>query len=387
MRWLLIGVLLAGMAMLAGCGDRDEADTGPRTSLLLFRYDPAREIVTATTMPLAVEGTPTAGQYADALESQPGMSYTPSTSLRLADPQATVTDGALTVNYRQADGLGAMSSAQATQVLAMLEAWWWTPGVRELRLQVKGEPVATLGPLAVTQPLARGFYTFVLQPDTGEVGYLVGSLNPRTPAEALGILQRREIREFPAARGFRPLLPVDATIVPAFDKLADGVLPVNITGAFSPSDHARLAAVVLHFTQFPEITAVRFTFNGETVNELFMRGNLNAPLTPRDLLLPAAVALPATATEAAAVRAAVIAALGKEPAGMGASSTWREWAKVPVYHTLGAETHTYLLRQAAGTYSVQASGANLMVTPDLLQKVPREALIALRVPGWEALAQ
>ncbi len=35
----------------------------------------------------------------------------------------------------------------------------------------------------------------------------------------------------------------------------------------------------------------------------------------------------------------------------------------------------------------QASGANLSVTSDLLRTVPREVLIALRVPGWEALAQ
>ncbi|HEY3418767.1 MAG TPA: GerMN domain-containing protein [Armatimonadota bacterium] len=386
MRWLLLGVMCAGMALLAGCSEKEETAV-PRTSLLLFRYDPAREVVTASTVPLAGKGMPTAQQYADALAAQPGASYAPSASLRLADPQATVADGTVTVNYRQADGLAALSSAQTTQVLAMLEAWWWVPGVRDVRLQVKSAPVAMLGPLAITQPLTRTFYTYVMQPETGEVAYQVGSLTPRTPTEALAILQRREIRQFPATRGFRPLLPVDATITPAFDKLANGVLPVNLTGAFPPAEHARLAALALNFTQFPEITAVRFTSDGATVNEPFMRGNLNAALTPYDLLLPMDVALPATEAEAAAVKTAVSTALGREPAGMGTPIIWREWALVTVTPTAGTPAQTYLLRQTTGTYTVQVSGANLSVTSDLLRTVPREVLIALRVPGWEALTQ
>jgi len=250
MRWGLLYLLLSAALLLLGCGG-EEGPYAPPTSLLTFRYDAARDVVLAATHALRTDEPVTAQRYAEALARRPESGYAPSLTLRLASPEVAVQDDVLTVNYREAAGLGSLASAQVEAVMAALEGWRWVPGVREVRVQALGQPLTALGPLALAQPLAPAYHTYVVQPVTGEVGYLTGGAQPRTLAEAVTLLQRRTIRDTPALQGFRPLLPVGITLTVAADRLENGVQPVELSVNYPRTEVARLAGLVLNLAQFP----------------------------------------------------------------------------------------------------------------------------------------
>lgn len=382
---LLLGCLFG--LLLLGCSEEGEPAPQATTSLLTFRYDAARDVVLATTHALATtDDSVTAQQYATALALRPEVSYAPSTTLRLASPEVTVDNGALTVNYREAAGLQGLASAQVSAVLAALEAWFWVPGITEVRVQANGQPLTALGPVVLEQPMPRRFHTFVYQPATTEVAYLVGSLMPATLAEAVELLQQRQIREFPATQGFRPLLPQESMVTVRADALADGVLPIDLAADFPRVEPSRLAGMVLMFTQFPQVEAVRFTFGGQTVNIPFMRSNLGGPITPYDLLLPAEVGTVAGGQTLQELQSAARAALGQPPASFGPALTWRTWAVITAVPTAGAAPQTLVLQRGPVGYNVVMSGTNLPLAQLLERGVPREAIQALRLPGWEQVA-
>jgi hypothetical protein len=385
MRWNRLcyawGVL--GLFLLASCPDRTDIATPIAITMMTFRYDGARDVVIATTRPLAIAQPVTSQRFANALALASGVSYTPAANLRLANPVPTVNGAVLTVDYRDVAGLGQLASAQVNAILAALEAWWWVPGITEIQLQAAGQPITTLGPLTISQPLRREYHTYVIQPQTGEVGYLVGSLTPPTLTEAVRILRARQISEFPATQGFQPLLPpeIDATT----GTVKDGTLPVNLTAPFSTGQSPRLAGMILMLTQYPEIEAVQYTFAGETTNAPFMRGNLNAPLSSQQLLLPSTVASIATAQQRTGIEAAVVAHLGAQPASIGQALIWRDWAKVAVTPTPGVPVQQYVMHQGAQGYTVQTVDAGAPSDVLLARGVTREAIIAFRLQGWEEL--
>lgn len=384
MRWFLLCCVMISAVLLAGCTEGENGQPMQQTiSMLTFHYDAARDVVIATTRSFAVDGAVTPQRYADALAGLPEATYTPSAAIRMTDPQATFVDGVLTVNYRDVAGLEGLSSAQAVAALAAIEAWFWVPDVTQVRLLFNGQPATVLGPVAITQPLRQAFHTYVLQPATGEVGYLTGALTPADLAAAITILRNRQISTFPAQQGFMPLLPPNVTLTANPSQIVNGVVTVDLGGNFQPTDSARLAGIVLMLTQFPTVLAVRFNFNGETVNAPIMRGNLNAPLRPYDLLLPtaAAVALPAVNDT---VTTAAMKSLDR-PAKFGQALVWKNLALITAQPADTAPL-TMLLKTWDGGYQVLASGPSIPVVQLLQQGVPAEAVVAFRLPGWENLS-
>lgn len=384
MRRILVFVLAIAAVLLAGCPEEENGlPVQQAISMLTFRYDAARDVVIATTRSLVVDGAVTLQRYADALAGLPEAAYTPSNAIRMADPQASFGNGVLTVNYRDVAGLERLSSAQAAAALAVLEAWFWTPEVAQVRLLFNGQPATVLGPVAITQPLRRGFHTYVLQPTTGEVGYLTGALTPADLSAAIAILRNRQISAFPAQQGFTPLLPSNVTLTANPNQIVNGVLTVDLSANFPRTDSVRLAGIVLMLTQFPAVRAVRFIFGGETVTAPIMRGNLSAPLTPYDLLLPAAAAVAAPAVNEA-VKTAAMKSLGR-PADFSQALVWKNLALITAQPADTAPL-TMLLKTWDGGYQVLASGPSIPVTQLLQQGVPVEAVIAFRLTGWENLA-
>jgi len=386
MRWSFVfGFLMAAVLLLAGCPE--EENGLPRQqpiSMLTFRYDAVRDVVIVSTRSLPVEDAITPQRYADALSLLPDASYAPSPTIRMALPQAMVADGVLTVNYREVAGLQQLSSAQAAAALASIEAWWWVPEVREVRLRFNGQPATVLGPVALTAPLQRASHTFVLQPVTGEVGYLVGALMPANLAGAIAILQNRQISAFPATQGFVSLLPANTTLTANPNQLANGVLAADLSANCPRTDNARLAGIVLMLAQFPAVQAVRFTFNGQTVSSPIMRGNLNAPLRPYDLLLPRAAAVAASEVTDA-VKIVVVKSLG-QPAEFGQALVWQNMALITTRPPPEIAPVTFVLKEQEQGYRVLASSPNIPVAELIKQGVPLEAVIAFRLPGWENLA-
>jgi len=386
MRWLFVfGFFISAILLLAGCPEEENGRPMQQSiSILTFRYDAARDVVIATTRSLLVDVAITPQRYADTLSQLPEASYTPSPAIRLANPQATMADGVLTINYREVAGLERLSSAQTVAAFAAIEAWWWVPDVREVRLRFNGHPATVLGPVTLTQPLRQAFYTYVLQPATGEVGYLVGALTPADLAGAITLLRNRQISAFPAQQGFTSLLPSNVTPTANPNQIASGVLAVDLSGNFPRTDNVRMAGIVLMLTQFPTVQAVRFTFDGETINAPFMRGNLNVPLTPYDLLLPVAavVAEPAVTD---AVKTAAVKTLG-QPVEFGQALVWKDLVLITMQPRSDAVPQTFLLKGQEGAYRVMAYGPNLPVAQLLQQGVPFEAVIAFRLPGWENLS-
>ncbi|MHB9130922.1 MAG: GerMN domain-containing protein [Armatimonadota bacterium] len=402
--YLLLGVLM--VMIIAGCGGVENTATVPTVSMLTFRYDAARDVVLVNTSPFMiaqpsevppyaviastqppVEPLPPDGpRYAAALAGLPAASYAPAPNIRLTNPQTTVTDGVLTVNYLTAAGLEQLASAQANQVLAALEAWLWVPGIRQVIIQAQGTPLTRVGPVVVTQPLTPSFHTYTIHSETREVAYMVGSLQPRSIEEAAAILTQRTMRELPASKGFVPLLPLDTTLTVDPTKLSDGVLPVNLSANFSRAEQLRLGALVMTFTQFPNVTAVRFTFGGQTVNENFMRSNLTFPIYPYDLLLTVAAAEVTDASVLRSLQSATTATLQHTPASYGTARAWGDWACITAVMEQGAAPQAFVLKKSPEGYAVIASGP--AVTGELLLKqgMSRDALIALRLPGWETLA-
>lgn len=384
MRWLLLFSVIISAVLLAGCTAEENVRPIQHTiSMLTFRYDAARDVVVATTRAFAADGAVTPQRYADALAGLPEATYTPSAAIRMTDPQATFTEGVLTVNYRDVAGLEALSSAQTSAAFAAIEAWFWVPEVTQVRLLFNGQPATVLGPVAITQPLRQAFNTYVLQPATGEVGYLTGALTPADFPGAITILRNRQISTFPAQQGLMPLLPPNVTLTANPNQVVNGVLTVDLAGNFPRTDSARLAGMVLMLTQFPAVQAVRFTFNGETVDAPIMRGNLNTPLRPYDLLLPAAASI-ATPVVNNAVKTAAMKSLDR-PAEFGQALVWKNLALI---NAKPADTAplTMLLKTWDGGYLVLASGPSIPVAQLLQQGVPVEAVIAFRLPGWENLS-
>lgn len=373
---------------MAGCGTLPPSPTAvpPPTSIVSFQYDAARDVVIAHSTPLTLTNPPTAQNYADALALLPDVSFTVAPTLRLAAPQATVMDDTVTVNYREVAGLQQLAAAQATAMLAALEAWRWVPGVTRVQVLAAGRPLTQLGPLILTQPLTPVYHTYVFQPETGEVGYLVGDLLPANLTQAQDILRRREIRDFPARQGFRPLLPLDTTIAATPDPNHPAVLNVDLSPNFPRMERARLAGLVLEFNQFPTVTAVRFTFGGQLASGMFMRSDLRTALTPYDLLLPAAAALVADEPTATVMRDTATAMLGQIAVNAGPVLVWHEWAALTVTPPADAPPHLFVFRKETTGYAMQIHGARLLTIEMLQRGVPREAIIALRIPGWETLA-
>ncbi len=388
MRGILLYSAVLAVLLLMGCSTEkvEPRRTTERISIPTFRYDAARDVVLVTANPALVSVPIDPQRYATALALLSGAGYTPTAGVRLADPEATLTDSTLTVNYRDSASLAQLSSAQAMAVMAVLEAWFWVPGVRAMSLRVNGEPVRVLGPLAMTQPLRPVYHTYVVQPDTGEIGYLVGAATPGNPTEAIASLRSRVISPLPVQRGFQPLLPADTTLTAAPERMEDGVLSVELSAIVPRQTHPRLAGLVMMLTQFPMVDAVRFTFGGKTVDEPFMRTNLNRAISPYDLLLPGVVAAIPTPEIVAAIRGTVQASLGRAPAAFGVARVWREWAFVTATPTADVAPKTFILRTQHPGFEVKAYGQDLPVTQVLQQGVPGEAIIAFRLPGWEALA-
>jgi hypothetical protein len=364
--WWALGV--GWVLLLGGCQDPQEVET-PGWSVLTFRYDAVRDVVLVATEGPG-RGELTAARYAAELAQQPAVQVTVGAA-RLSAPQATVTDGHLVVDYGEVTGLEGLASAQATAVLAALEAWWWVPGVEAVELRVRGRPLTTLGPVTLGARWRRPLAVYVVQPQTGEVAHLVGGPTPATLAEAVAVLRRREIRRLPATQGFVPVLPPGATLATTALEGDTGVLPVALPADFPRGQSARLAALVLTLTQYPAVHAVRLRMGDEVVRGPVMRGRFDAPLTPYQLLVPAAVARVVSAEEWGMLQAAAPASAA--PRGR----VWREWAALG---EATADAPGLVLQRTAQGYQLLGSP-----TQAVLAGMPLEALVALRAPGWERL--
>ena len=391
LRWFCWIIPLALVLGCAGCQGKEETAAAQTryASALTFRYDAARDVVLATSHPVSFAAAPgqTAApsqRYLDTLAALPETAYAPAADLRLADPAAMLANGVLTVNYRDVNGLERMNGTQATAALAACEAWAWTPEVREVRLQAAGKPLIALGTQTISQPLKRPYATYVVQPQTGEIGHLAGGPAPATLAEAVVLLNKRQLRAH-AAPGFLPLLPPEVELFADLGHLDNRTLAVDPSPDFSTTEHARLAGLVLMLAQFPEVDAVRFTFGKLTVTQRMMRGDLEKPLSPYDLLLPPAATV-AENTAAAAIKKAAQSGLSRPPLSVSPPLVWREWAAVTIAPAKSAPEQTVLLNQDAAGYAVTITGERLLARQAMLHDVPRDAILALRLPGWEGVA-
>lgn len=435
MRWwaLVIG-MLAGMLMVVGCSD-PAAQPPVTISLLTFLYDPQRQVALAVTRDVVISPagdfitsmpvnmatasptmTPTqpystnhpsgtmdyrierqdygvvaparapyfippvgAQEYANALANLPQMNLMPAPGVSFANPVPTVTDGALSVNYLTLAGLDQLSVEQASPIFVSLESWWWVPGVHCLTLLINGNPLKVLGPYTFCTPLQRSLYTFLVQGDTGEVGYQIDAPYPANLADALDILAKRELALTPATQGFIPLIPPDVNFTAYVGNITNGVLTFDLSTCFDTKDQYRLAGLVLMLTQFPEVSAVQFAFNGQIVDAPFMRANLNQPLTATDLILPTTVGMLPCVAELNAIQNTVQASLGHSPASMDNALVWQQWASVQVVPTQGATSLLYVMRKVGDHYAVFASGTDLKAEQLLRQGMPHEAIIALHL--------
>jgi hypothetical protein len=375
-------LVLCALAWVLGCTEPPaDGPPQPPISLLTFRYDAARDVVIAHTVSLPTTVPLTAQRYANALASRPDTTYAPAPALRLAHPIPRVTDGTLTVDYRDVAGLDGFSAAHSQGALAALEAWRWTPGIDRVTILAAGEPLLELGPTPVADPFAPGYHTFVVHPETGEVGYLPGTPRPDSLDDALDILRRRDA--FTAGAGFEPLLPANARLTADPRQMQDSFLTVQLTGVLPGAEHARLAGIVLMLTQFPQPHAVRFTFNGAVSPEPFMRTALDDIISPYALLLPEEAGTPADAETRVALRETITARMGRAPASTGPARVWRDWAVVPVKLTPQGGTQLFLLQRRDDAYTVVHGGPTLPTGDLLTRQVPRDAIVALRLPGWE----
>ncbi len=377
-------LVLLGVLWVLGCAE--PPSPGPPTppiSLLTFHYDAARDVVLAHTVSLPTTVPLTAQRYADLLATRADVRYAPAPGLRLSDPVPHVTDGAMTVDYHDVAGLAQFNAVQTEAVLAALEAWCWVPGVGTVSITANGAPLTALGSLVLTDPLTPRYHTYVVQTDTGEVGYLPGSPTPADLDDGLDILRRRDA--FTAPAGFQPLLPAGVKLTADPARMTDDFLDVDLQGLLPGTEHLRLAGMILMLTQFPKPHAVRFTFGGVVSSEPFMRTTLDDILTPYALLLPEPTGSLADAETQAALRTAITARLGHTPAYVGPARVWRDWAVLPVKLTPDGVTLLYVLQLRDGGYTVVQGGPNLPVGDLLARQVPRDAIVALRLPGWEQM--
>jgi len=432
--WMLACGLMAVSIFVAGCGD-PAAGPAVTVSLLTFHYDPSRDVALATTRDAVVSpstsfitSTPvmmkvappevtipskpystvvssrfpninrtyavvspgrlpkfgpyvSPQEYADLIAPLPVMSFCFGPDTRFANPCPTAKANVLTVNYRNV--CGTFTCDEATAIVASLETWWWVPSVCTYHFQADGKPIKNIGGYFIGDPWQHTFHTFVVQEQTGEIGFLVSGLHPRNLKEGLDILASRDICPTPAAKGFVPMLPPGVNFTAYINEIKDGVLPFDFSGSCPTNDKFRMAAIILMLTQFPGVNAVQFYFNGQIIDQPFMRSNLNRPLTAADLILPTTVALLPETGVNACLRTSVQASLGREPAFYGDSLVWGNWACMQVVPEKGGSGRTYILHKTDETYQVFASGTDLSPVRLLRDGMPREAIIALRLPHWE----
>jgi len=259
--------------------------------------------------------------------------------------------------------------------------------VRQARFQVRGEPMALPELAPFPQPMPPAYHTYVAQPVTGEVMHLVDLHLVETLPEAISALQTRAISESAMTQGLHPLLPAGMTLAADPATIEDGVLTVNLADGTGRDLDANLAGMVLMLAQFPEVSAVQFTFKDAKVDRPFMRGNLNAPITPYQLLLPAEVATLATQAQFAAIQQAVQAEVGRVPVTLRALRVWRNWAAVAVtLEGADAQQTVLLQRDNDGTYAVRMNAVN-PTAMQIRDALPADAIIALRLPGWDDAAK
>ena len=260
MRWwaMALGVLL-GMLLLAGCSE-PPAQPPVTISLLTFRYDHSRNMALALTrdavispmgtvttsrpvvmknvpigvvpqQPYSLDTTnyPTANpqerqdyatvspsytptfappigplDYANALAGLPEMSIAPSMCCCFNSPIPTVCGKVLTVNYSTPCDPGEISEEDATPVLVSMEAWWWVPYICDVHLRANCEPLTELGPFTFHDPWEREYHTYLVQRQTGEVGYEFDAFGPQDLMDALQILAQQDIGSVPAMNRFYP---------------------------------------------------------------------------------------------------------------------------------------------------------------------------------------
>lgn len=435
MRWwaITLGALAATLA-LAGCSSQPASGPEQVVTLLTFQYDPSRDVVLATTRdsvispsqnfvtstpvntpapPYTVPSVPYSTQhtqndrqdyavlsppriprmnpavpaqvYANALASLPIMSFNFPPDIRLMNPTATVNGSTLYVNYCLAEGLDEITCCEATTILGAFESWEWVPGILQVYITAHGEPLTALGPFTFKQPMPRSYHTYIVQSQSNEVGYCFGTLNPGCLNDALGILARREICEIPASKGFVPLIPPDVAFTADVEHISDGILPFNVTDGFPSGDSGRIGGLVLMLTQFPEDSAVQFSFCGRRVDTRYMRGSLDRPFTVGQLLLPTSVAMIPCLPVCSAINNATQISLGRAPYAFGNALVWEDWASQMVVPDKDAAPRLYILHKQEDNYTVFASGPSLSPLQLLQQGMPKEAIIALRLPHWEAV--
>lgn len=437
--WAIVPCALLGMLWLAGCSE-PPAQPPVTLSLLTFRYDPSWNMAIAITRDAVISpmGTvttstpvvmktapigvvsqqsyslpttnyPTANpqerqdfatiapsytptfaspalgplDYANALASLPEMSIAPSMFCSFNSPIPTVCGKVLTVNYTTPCDPENLSEAEATAVLVSMEAWWWVPYICDVHLQANCEPLTELGPFTFHDPWEREYHTYLVQEQTGEVGYEFGAPGPADLAEAMQMLAQQDIGMGPATKGFTPLIPpeVTCTVYPSCG--TDGVLRCDLSGNFPISDRFRLAGLVMMLTQFPCINAVQFTFCGRILDYCFMRSNLNKPLTVTDLILPSTVAMPPSLACLHLMQCSAQQALGYTPASYGDAQVWQQWATLHVVPAPGVNAQLCVLHKVGDAYQVLSYGADLDPRQLLQQGMPRDAIIALQLPHWE----
>jgi hypothetical protein len=211
------------------------------------------------------------------LARQPEVGYCdPAKGYAFGDPAVTRDHDVLAVDYRRVDLCANHDGTLFTGLRAVQEAWYWLPGVRALTLTRQRQEISPLaGELSPAQ------YLYVGHPVTGEVGHLQG-IAVKDPAQAQELLTRQVLDYPAAAAGFAPLVPPGVTLRVGTPD-AHGVVTLDLPQSFPWHDAWRLNGLVLTFTQFPAISAVRFTAAGRTMWRSVGGVWLSRPITPLQL--------------------------------------------------------------------------------------------------------
>ncbi len=321
--------------------------------------------------------------YAIALAALPEMSIAPSMFCSFNTPLPSVCSKVLTVNYTTPCNPEDINEVEARAVLVSMEAWWWVPYICDVHLLANGEPLTELGPFTFHNPWEREYHTYLVQCQTGEVGYEFDACGPTNLADALQVLSRQDIGPGPLAKGFTPLLPPEVTIAADTTSICNGVLHVDLSPNFPLCDRFRLAGLVMMLTQFPCVSAVQFTFGGQCLDYCFMRSNLNQPITITDLILPSTVACAPSLATLGLLQCSAQQALGYAPASYGDAMVWQQWASLQVVPAPGVNPQLYILHKVGDHYQVLCHSTDPDPLQLLQQGMPRDAIIALQLPHWE----
>lgn len=278
-------------------------------SLLHFSYDiHAGDAVTMVTQERAANLTPL--EYAQALARLPAMQWVPLFSTyRLLNPQVEILNDELIVRYA-VEGQYTISNAEMPALQAMLEAWWWVPGIRKVTFQDgQSNPLPTPEYVKRETPMTRRYHTYAYLPGRDTTGYLTGP-GPASLSQALRQLEEKNLGDYkpspnlelllPAGSHFRPvpitvlkaamilqpLLPSDSRFRADPRSITDGILNVDLSSTVLDDDKVRLEGIVMMLTQFPEVAAVRFTFDGKIMTDSFYRTTLDKPISPYEMDFP-----------------------------------------------------------------------------------------------------